>query len=206
MAASEERRSRIVDVAIRLAKARGFEGVGLREVAEEAGVALGTLYKTFRSKEEIMAAAVEHQTALLRRRFEEDPAQGATPVERIEDLFTRLTRALIRRPAYARIVLASIPSNHTDITSLLIKHEHELRHLIVAAIRGVPPREVDHDSYSESEAIVAQTLQQVWFACLVGWAGKITSQADVVRQTTVAGRLLMKGLEAEAAEARERMT
>jgi AcrR family transcriptional regulator len=206
MAASEERRSRIVDVAIRLARARGFEGVGLREVAEEAGVALGTLYKTFRSKEEIMAAAVEHQTSMLRRRFEEHPAQGATPLERIEDLFTRLTRALIRRPAYARIVLASIPANHTDIATLLIKHEHELRHLIVAALRGVSPHEVEVEAYTEAEAILSQALQQVWFACLVGWAGKMTSQADVVRQTTVAGRLLLKGLEAEAAEARERMT
>jgi AcrR family transcriptional regulator len=53
-----ERRSRIVDVAIRLSQGRGFENVGLREVAEEVGVALGTLYKTFRSKE-IISAAVE---------------------------------------------------------------------------------------------------------------------------------------------------
>ncbi|MEM9692781.1 MAG: helix-turn-helix domain-containing protein, partial [Myxococcota bacterium] len=47
----EERRDRIIDVAIELAEEGGFDNVRQRDVARLAGVALGTLYKSFKSKE-----------------------------------------------------------------------------------------------------------------------------------------------------------
>ena len=49
---------RIVDAAVALAEQGGFDAVRLRDVAEASGVALGTLYKYFRSKEEILLFAV----------------------------------------------------------------------------------------------------------------------------------------------------
>jgi TetR/AcrR family transcriptional regulator, cholesterol catabolism regulator len=195
--APDERRNRIVDVAIRLARARGFESVGLREVAEEAGVALGTLYKSFRSKDEIVSAAVEHQTRNLRRRFVERPAQGATALERIEDLFTRLTRALVRRPAYARIVLSSVPANQAVIASSLVKYELEMKRLVIAAIRGASPRDVEESSYGETEETIAFLLRQIWFSGLIGWAGNLSSPPEVIRHVTTAARLLLAGAAAE---------
>ena len=46
----EERARRILDAAIELAEQGGFEAVRLRDVAAQANVALGTLYRRFRSK------------------------------------------------------------------------------------------------------------------------------------------------------------
>ena len=43
---------------VALAEQGGFDAVKLRDVAEASGVALGTLYKYFRSKEEILLFAV----------------------------------------------------------------------------------------------------------------------------------------------------
>jgi AcrR family transcriptional regulator len=191
-----------VDVAIRLARARGFESVGLREVAEEAGVALGTLYKSFRSKDEIVSAAVEQQTKNLRRRFAERPAQGGTQLERIEDLFSRLTRALVRRPAYARIVLSSVPGNQEVVAASLVKYELEMKRIVIAAIRGVSPRDVDEASYQETEETIAFLLRQIWFSGLIGWAGKLNTPPDVVRHVVTAARLLLAGAEAEGVKIR----
>src|SRR5262245_25646057 len=56
--AVDDRTRRIVDTAIELAEKGGFEAVRLRDVAAQAGVALGTLYRRFRSKEELLLAAL----------------------------------------------------------------------------------------------------------------------------------------------------
>jgi AcrR family transcriptional regulator len=199
---AEARRSRIVDVAIKLARGRGFDSVGLREVADEAGVALGTLYKVFSSKEEMISAAVDQQTRLLRKRFERCPAQGETRLERLEDLFTRLTRALCRRPAYARGIIASITANHPEIFAKVIVHEDEMNRIMVAALRGGDPREHRLESFTEGERRVTFLLRQVWFAGLVGWAGGLFSQPEVVRQVMSAAELILAGAELAGLELR----
>jgi len=193
-----------VDVALRLAKGRGFESVGLREVAEEAGVALGTLYKSFRSKEEIVSAAVGHQTFSLRKRFEEHPAEGATAAARVEDLFARMTRALCRRPAYARAVLTAITSGHADLVAAVVQHEGQMTRIIVGALRGVAAKGVNPSTYTDDENTMALLLRQVWFAAMVGWAGKHHSQDVVVTQVALAARWLLAGAEHDRLE-RERL-
>ena len=55
---SKDRKDRILDVAVNLAEAGGFENVRQRDVADQAGIALGTLYKSFLSKEHILSAAL----------------------------------------------------------------------------------------------------------------------------------------------------
>ncbi len=51
--ASALRVRRIEDAALKLFKERGFHGVGMREIAREAGVSLGNIYNYFDSKEPI---------------------------------------------------------------------------------------------------------------------------------------------------------
>ncbi len=198
MSADNERRARIADVALRLALAHGggFDSVGLREVADEAGVALGTLYKSFRSKEDIIGAAVEFQTRKLTRQFEKRPAEGVTPLDRLRNLFSRLTHALTRRPAYARAVLGSIASNHPSILAAILKHDGEVTRIIIAAMRGRPPGEVPEGTYLESEKTIAFFLRQLWFASMAGWSGNLYEPAEVVDHVTEAARLLLAGQEA----------
>jgi AcrR family transcriptional regulator len=57
--ASPQRTRIIEDAALRLFARQGFHGVGLRELASEAGVSLGNIYNHFPSKEPIFAALVD---------------------------------------------------------------------------------------------------------------------------------------------------
>ncbi len=191
--AEETRRARIVDVAIKLAQGRGFEAVGLREVADKAGVALGSLYRSFGSKEEIVGAAVQAQTHRLRRQFERRPATGETAVARIDNLFTRMTRALTRRPAFGRTVLGAISANHPEIAGAVLEHDGETTRIIVAALRGVPPQQVDAGSYSEAEANVAFLLRHIWFASMVGWTAGLYPGPEVLGHVRTAAEYLLKG-------------
>jgi AcrR family transcriptional regulator len=54
-----ERARRIEDAALKLFTRRGFHGVGIRDIAEEAGVSLGNIYNHFSGKEPIFASLVE---------------------------------------------------------------------------------------------------------------------------------------------------
>jgi AcrR family transcriptional regulator len=55
-AKAEETRDRILDVALRLFRERGFEQTTMRDVATEAGVATGAAYYYYRSKEDLVMA------------------------------------------------------------------------------------------------------------------------------------------------------
>jgi AcrR family transcriptional regulator/predicted DNA-binding transcriptional regulator AlpA len=57
--AAEVTRGRIVAAAVSLFAARGYAGVAVNDVAVEAGVAKGSLYRYFESKDALFAAAVE---------------------------------------------------------------------------------------------------------------------------------------------------
>jgi AcrR family transcriptional regulator len=79
-----ERVRRIQDAALVLFTRRGFHGVGLRDIADEAGVSLGNIYNHFSGKEPIFASLVERLYAafiadseplaevMRRRRFPDD--------------------------------------------------------------------------------------------------------------------------------------
>lgn len=57
--APEVRRSQIMEAAVRLFARKGFARSTTRQIAREAGVAEGTIYRHFRSKEEILFSFLE---------------------------------------------------------------------------------------------------------------------------------------------------
>lgn len=59
-AEAEENRQRIIEVASRLFRQRGFDGVGVASLMKSAGLTHGGFYGNFASKEDLMALACEH--------------------------------------------------------------------------------------------------------------------------------------------------
>lgn len=63
---AEERKNEILDVADQLFSRKGFEGTSTNEILEAVGIARGTLYYHFKSKEDIMDALIErYNTQIL---------------------------------------------------------------------------------------------------------------------------------------------
>jgi len=58
----DARRREIADALLRLAAAEGLESVSLRHVAAEAGISMGAVQHYFRSKDEMLVFAFEHQS------------------------------------------------------------------------------------------------------------------------------------------------
>ena len=60
---AEERKNEILDVSQRLFSTKGFEETSIADILNEIGIAKGTLYYHFRSKEEILDAIIERMIA-----------------------------------------------------------------------------------------------------------------------------------------------
>jgi purine nucleoside phosphorylase len=56
-AQAEENRRTVIDVASRLFRERGFDGIGLNDLMKGAGLTQGGFYKQFRSKEDLAVQA-----------------------------------------------------------------------------------------------------------------------------------------------------
>ncbi len=200
----KDRRDAILDVAISLAEEGGFDNVRQRDVAAHAGVALGTLYKRFRSKEDILVAALDRETENLERRMEAKPATGATPLDRVVHLFQIVTRGMCKKPKYARAVLRAVASGEPEVAGKVAAYQDRMTGLIIAALRGVgrigakdAKAPTASKAPSKTETTLAFALQQIWFASLVGWSAGLLSQTEVVEQMRLIGAILMRGVEGE---------
>ena len=168
-----KRLRRIVDAAIALAEAGGFEGVKLRDVAEASGVALGTLYKYFRSKEDVLLFAVNEDSEQLLRVMAQRPPRAARASDRLVELFARATRGLTRRPSFARAVLRAIAASDASSAAQQAAFHLRMTRMVVAALRDEAPdvaAPLSDTVGTERERRIALVLQHVWFAALIGWA------------------------------------
>jgi AcrR family transcriptional regulator len=182
----KDRKDRILDVAVGLAAAGGFENVRQRDVADQAGIALGTLYKSFTSKEHILSAALAREADELERKLRSRPPAGDTPQARLEGLFKIVTRAMCHKPKYARAVLRATASGQPDVAAHVTAYQGRMNAIIISVMSGETtgnePRDEPRDApreLSEHDAFIATLLQQIWFASLVGWSAGIFSQSDV---------------------------
>jgi TetR/AcrR family transcriptional regulator, cholesterol catabolism regulator len=192
---AKDRRNRILDVAIDLAEEGGFDNVRQRDVADQAGVALGTLYKSFASKEDLLSAALEREAQMLERKMEQKPADGATPSERLKALFKIVTRAMCRKPKYARAVLRAVASGVPEVAGHVASYQERMNRIIIAALRGADSPSSERTP-SEREATVAVYLQRIWFASLVGWSAGLHGQNEVIEQMEKACDLLLEATKA----------
>ena len=76
-----ERKRRLLDAAVALAAEGGYDAVQMRDVAARAEVALGTLYRHYASKDQLLLAAMAHQAATLRERLVQRPPRGDTAAD-----------------------------------------------------------------------------------------------------------------------------
>jgi AcrR family transcriptional regulator len=192
----EDRSRRIVDSAVELAEQGGFEAVRLRDVASHAGVALGTLYRRFRSKEDLLVAAFEREMVGLEERVLQRLPEDASHVDRLGNLFALVTRNFCRKPNLARALLKALVSGDPELAARVAELHRRFERLIVAALRGAAPGE-DEEPCAEDRTM-AWSMNLVWFGLIIGWASGVNTQPVVVEKTREAARLMLDGWKSSA--------
>lgn len=186
----EERARRIVATAMELAEQGGFEAVRLRDVAAHAGVALGTVYRRFRGKGDLLLAALEQLVAHHEAQIERHPPTGATPGERVSSFFEIATATLCDRPNLARAVIRAVATGDPELTQKIAAFHTLMEDMITAALRGEASGPAS--APTREERALAFVLQQVWFASLIGWASGLHGRPVIIEQVRTAARLLLR--------------
>lgn len=86
---AQERKNEILDVAEKLFVAKGFDQTSTNDILKEIGIARGTLYYHFKSKEDILDAMIERLTGEIVTKAAKIAMDESIPV------LERLTRTLL---------------------------------------------------------------------------------------------------------------
>jgi TetR/AcrR family transcriptional regulator, cholesterol catabolism regulator len=105
------RRQRLVDAVVELIGEGRDEELQMKEISERAGVALGTVYRYFSSKDHLLAAALVQWAGGLATSPRPVASRGE-PAEQLRTVLHQALRAYRRQPNFARILVAV--SNSSD--------------------------------------------------------------------------------------------
>jgi AcrR family transcriptional regulator len=181
-AETADRKRRLLAAATGLAAEGGYDAVQMRDVAARAEVALGTLYRHYASKDQLLLAAMAQQAATLRDRLDQRPASGSTPAARVADVLRRASRALERQPQVTRAMLTAMSAS--DDETVAIKHEIDatLRSIIADAVDGAKVDDLDD---------IVWVLGSVWFAELTAWSNGLDRDRSIADNLARASELLL---------------
>jgi len=107
-AASPSSREKILEVAEAHFARRGFSGVGLRELAQAAGLGKSSLFHHFAGKSQLYFEVLERVLARIQVRLAAALARPGAPLARLEGWVDALVDALAEHPASARLLLRGL--------------------------------------------------------------------------------------------------
>lgn len=181
-----ERRLRMLDAARHLAVRGGFDGVQMRDVADRADVALGTLYRYFPSKVHLLVALMHHETQTLVERIDRRPVEGDTAADRVVGVLTRGIQGLQRSPSLAEAMTRALMSADASAAADVDAVTDLTTRAVIAAMHG-PDREP-----TSEDAAIARVLGQVWLSSMLAWLSGRSSTTQLTEDIDVAARLLLR--------------
>jgi AcrR family transcriptional regulator len=184
------RRAKIIEAVIELIADVGAEAVQMRDVAQRSGVALATVYRYFRSKEHLLAAALEDWQKRLTRRIlaaggpaDEDPLPGML------DYLRRAQRAFHRNPRMTALMLQTMTSADPEAKAAINHMNRTSVEMFDRLLEGIAPEEISNVSFGINAAL-SSALAGVLAGMLtpeeslnrVEWVARTLVGAAAVRQ------------------------
>src|SRR3954451_9596422 len=111
MSAAEDKRRVILDAAVRVFAAQGYEASRVGDVAKEAGVAYGLVYHYYGSKDAVLEAVFREAWGRLLTAVAVAEQTGETAPERLELVVKIVLRAWRDDPDLVRLLVREITRN-----------------------------------------------------------------------------------------------
>lgn len=182
-AAQRQRRERIVEAGLSLLRSHDHSQIQMKDVAAEGGVALGTVYRYFQSKDHLFAEVLAHWAAQLQTNIERRPLAGHTNADRLTDVLHRSMRAFQSWPQLARVVMALESSEDPFTREIFARNMARNTQIYVEALRGLP-EPVARDVVSVAASVFDLQLRQ--------WVTGAASIADVYDRIARAAWVLLE--------------
>ena len=186
-AAQRDRRKRILDATIALASKGGFDAVQMRAVAEQADVALGTLYRYFPSKIHLLVSALQREFERTEVALRDKPVEGDTTSDRVINVLKRTTRGMQSDPQLTEALTRAFMFADASVAAEI----HQVGMLLTTMVTKAMYPE-GHGELTEDDVQIARVIGDVWLSALVGWVTGRTSAADTAAQMEKAVHLLLR--------------
>ena len=198
-----DRRARVLDAVVDLVAAGRLEDMGMKDVAERSGVALGTIYRYFSSKDHVAAAALlewaralDGQGASARSNGGEGgrgrAGRGSRGVgtrsmtDRLVAILRRAVRAYQREPNFARLLILAATSTDPFASECYREMGDSVYAALGAALDDLDPVE---------RRRVLDVVGAVWYHALVEWVNDRKTIAQVYEAVESAACLVLAGYE-----------
>jgi AcrR family transcriptional regulator len=177
------RRARLIETVIDLISEVGSEAVQMREVAERSGVALGTAYRYFRSKDHLLAAALaDWQERLIRRVLSASQRPDGDPLAQVVEYLRRAQRAFHRNPEMALLMLRMLSSSEPDVHAAIDQMARSTTEMFSQLLAGLPSRDIPHVSFA---------LDAILMSSVTGLAGGRTTLEESTDEVAEVARMLL---------------
>jgi AcrR family transcriptional regulator len=190
---SEFRRAEILEAARNVCASRGFNDVSVDEIAHEAGIAKGTLYLYFRSKDEIYWAMLEQVYTTLHGEVAAGLSAEATLEQRIRAFVDTKMRRLEAHRDLFRLYLSE--SSHITGRAVRVGERYErlyldqVKRLETTLREGITRGEIRLDRPDAAAFAVFDLTRAAIVQRLRGW-----SRATLEDDIDFTFRLIWKGI------------
>jgi AcrR family transcriptional regulator len=179
------RRERILEAAMELATEGGYDAVQMREVAERADVALGTLYRYFPSKIHLLVSVLGDELEQLHDRLKAASAGPDDPVDRVFAVLQRSVRTMQRNPnlygAVVRALMFGDESTATENAAVSSRMESIITRAMTYGV-GEP---------KDEDFAIARLIGKIWLADILSWLAGRSTVEQMESDLELAVRLLV---------------
>lgn len=172
-----DRRESILDAALHCFVERGFHGTAIPQIAEKAGIAAGTIYHYFDSKEALVNALYRTWKGVVAQRVFTAFPQTASPREQFRVMWHEMVAFALGAPTAFAFIELHNHASYLDAESIAIDRNVKdfARVVIERAQREKLVKPLD-----------AKVLMELMFGAFVGmmrahWEGRITLSDEVIR-------------------------
>jgi len=182
------RRAKLIEAVIDLVREVGPGAVQMRDVAERSGIALGTVYRYFSSKEHLLAAALcDWQERLARRvlmpRAGEEAEASGDITERVLSYVRKEIRGFARNPKIAELMVQVHVSSDPYARDALARMSAVNDQVMAKLLAGVAPERVEP---------IKLALGAVLMSCLTYWVTGRETLTDLNTQVESVTRLVLE--------------
>ncbi len=150
------RRAKIVEAVIGLIADLGADAVQMRDVAQRSGVALATVYRYFRSKEHLLAAALEDwQKKLTKRTLAAHLSTANAPLADMLNYLERAQRAFHRNPKMTALMLQTMMSNEPEAKAAIDRMNQTNAEMFTRLLEGLPAKDIPYLSFGLNAALTS---------------------------------------------------
>lgn len=180
------RRVRITEAVVEMLEETSPDSIQMRDVAERSGVALGTLYRYFPAKPQLLAAAMvawndrlSQRLAAERRRRSDRDARTEEAVERVVRLYVRQMKAFQRGPHFARLEVELQTSRDPYVVETLVERSAVNRSAVFEAMEGIPAERARLASLAIGSTMLTSLV--LWTTDRIRFAEALRNVEDVCR-------------------------